>query len=86
MKKPALVFALLCFAAYAAQIVDCIALNTTGDAGIIIMLDILWFGLLLTLAIWSLASFWGHWLRAMVGIFVCALCYLQHVENTKIIW
>ena len=86
MKRPALIFALLCFAAYGAQIVDCIALNRIGDAGIILMLDVVWSVLLLALAVWSLVSFWRHWIRAVVGVFVCALCFWQHIQNTKIVW
>jgi hypothetical protein len=86
MKRPTLIFALLCVAAYGAQIVDCIALNSTGDAGIIVMLDVVWSILLLALATWSLVSFWRHWIRAAVGVFVCTLCLLQHIQNTNIIW
>ena len=86
MKRPTLIFALLCVAAYGAQIVDCIALNRISDAGIIAMLDVIWFVLLLALAVWSLASFWRHWIRAAVGVLVCTLCYYQHIQNTKIIW
>ena len=86
MKRPTLIFALLCVAAHGAQVVDCIALNTIGEAGVIMLLDVIWFVLLLALAVWSLASFWRHWIRAAVGVFVCTLCYWQHIQNTKIIW
>jgi hypothetical protein len=86
MKRPTLIFASLCVAAYGAQIVDCVALNRIGDAGIIVMLDVVWFVLLLALAVWSLTTFWRHWIRAAVGVLVCALCYYQHIQNTKIVW
>ena len=85
MKRPTLIFALLCLAAYGAQIVDCFALVTIGDAGIIVMLDVVWPVLLLALAGWSLLSFWRHWIRAAVGVLVCVLCWRQRL-NMKIIW
>jgi hypothetical protein len=86
MKRQTLAFALLCVAAYGAQIVDCVALNRIGDAGIIIGLDVIWFVLLLALAGWSLVSIWHHWIRASAGVLVCVLCIYQHIQNTKIIW
>jgi hypothetical protein len=86
MKRSTITFALLCITACGAQIVDCIALNRIGDAGIIIGLDVIWFTLLLVLAGWSLASIWRHWIRAVVGVLVCILCIWQHIQNTKIIW
>lgn len=86
MKRPALIFTALCVGAYGAQIVDRAALNSIGDASIIMMLDVVWFVLLLALAVWSLVSFWRHWIRAVVGVFVCTLCFWQHIQNTKIIW
>jgi hypothetical protein len=86
MKRPALVFALLCVAAYGAQIVDCIALNRIGDAGIIIILDVIWFSLLLALAGWTLVSIWRHRIQAMAGVLVCVLCIYQHIQNAKILW
>ena len=86
MKRQTLAFALLCVAAYGAQIADNVALNSIGNAGVIIGLDVIWFVLLLSLAIWTLVSFWRHWIRASAGVLVCVLCIYQHIQNTKIVW